>query len=353
MFLFPVIAFAGNDFNGRYTKTKKINKEFTVSPNALLEIDNSYGKIDIKTWDQNRVVIEVVIKTNGNDEEEVLERLKEISVDFDASRSHVSAQTLLEERNSSWWQKLLSGWNNNVNIEINYTIRAPVTNSVNLDNDYGSIYLDKLEGNAQINCDYGRLFIGQLLGENNSLNFDYTRGSHIDYIKKGKINADYSEFTIDEAETLELSADYSESKINKVENIAFNCDYGSLTLGKVRNIQGRGDYLRTNLGAVYNSAEVNMDYGSLAIEKIMASAENIAITTDYTSVKIGYEPDTPFSFEVSMQYGNLNGIDEEGFEIMKRRQENTEQYYKGYHISPNEGPMIKIETEYGNVTFED
>ncbi len=72
-------------------------------------------------------------------------------------------------------------------MEINYTIKVPVTNSVNLENDYGAISLDKLEGQAKISCDYGQLRIGELWAENNSLNFDYTNKSTIAFMKSGKI----------------------------------------------------------------------------------------------------------------------------------------------------------------------
>lgn len=350
-FLIPALALATEKFNGRYTKQKKISKQYEVNANALLEINNSYGTIDITTWDQNRVEIEVIIKTNGDNEEAVIKRLKEIEVAFDQSRSHVKAETILEEQDSSWWD-MFFGDNNNVNIEINYFIKAPATNDVDLNNDYGSIVLDNLKGNATINCDYGKLLIGELHGENNSLNFDYSRGSRIDFIRRGNINADYSEFIIEEAGTLEVNADYSETRIEKVENIAFNCDYGSIHLGKVRNVKGRADYLRTEIEAVYNTADLSLDYGSFSLGNLMAGAKNINISSDYTSIEIGYDSNVPFSFEVSTSYGGVDGIEGDNFEISQRHIENTDSYYKGYHLSPTEGANITIDTEYGNVTFE-
>lgn len=37
-----------------------------------------------------------------------------------------------------------------MNMKINYTVKVPVTNSVDFNNDYGSITLDKIKGNAKI-----------------------------------------------------------------------------------------------------------------------------------------------------------------------------------------------------------
>lgn len=349
LLLTPFLGIGGNGPDGRYTKEKKISKKYEVTANAMLRVSNKYGNIDVTTWDQNRVEIDVLISANGNDEENVRKRLDEIDVIFQNSRSEVRAETILQNNDSSWWSKIF-GSDNNVNVEINYRIKAPVTNHVNLDNDYGSISIDKLEGNASISCDYGRLFIGELLGEENSLNFDYTRNSHIRFIRKGKINADYSEYTVEEGGTLEISADYTKSHIEKVENLTFNCDYGSIVLGKVRNVRGQGDYLGTRIGQAYNTVELDLDYGSATIEKIMRAAKRVDINSDYTSLKIGYDPANPFSFRINTSYGGIKGLQGPNFEINKRQQTNTKNYYEGYYLN-NSGSIITIDTSYGSVNF--
>lgn len=348
--LLPGLACATEIDRGKYTKQKKIRKEFKVSPNDLLKIENSYGNLDVTTWDENRVVIEVFIETNGNDEESVQKKLDEIDVMFNQTSGQVSAKTLLEKTDKSWWSNVF-GSSNNVNMKINYRIKAPVTNNVNLSNDYGSINLDKLKGNAIISNDYGRLMIGELLGENNVLNFDYTNDSTIGFIKRGKINADYSEFSIDEAGTLDLAADYTESNIQKVENLGFSSDYGSLKVGKLRNIKGQGDYLGVKLGQVYGTVDLNMDYGSLTIDKIMAGLKQLDLATDYTSIKIGYDKEAPFTFDVSTEYGGVKGLGGNGFSINKRNQSGSDNYYQGHYLSGTSGGKVNIKSSYGSVTF--
>ena len=349
LLMVPILGFAGNEWTGRHTKQKKITKSYNVSADALLKIDNSYGNIDITTWNENRIEIEVIIKTNGNDEEKVVQRLREIDVDFSGSSSRVSAVTRFEERNSSWWSNIFGG-SSNVNMEINYRVKAPVTNNVELENDYGSIALDKLEGNANISCDYGRLLIGELLGSRNLLVFDYTRNSQIDFIKRGKIVADYSQFTVGEAGTLEVVADYTDSNIKKVENLNFAADYGSISVDKVRNIVGEGGYLGTKLGAVYGSVELNLDYGSATIGKLMKSARKVDISSDYTGIRIGYQEASPFRFNIRTSYGSVRGIDGSEFELNKRHQDSGDDYLEGFY-KENSGGVITIDSSYANITF--
>lgn len=337
-----------NEFNGKHTREKKIKKEFKVSANSKLSIDNSYGNVDITTWDENRVVIEVIIKTNGNDEEKVQEKLEEINVDFNQSSAGVSAKTRFSKEERSWWKSLVGGFDN-VNMEVNYIIRAPERNNLDINNDYGGIYIDKTLGNTKISCDYGKMDIGELRGRSNYLYFDYTRSSRIGYVTNAEINADYSDYEIEEAEELLISADYSKSKIGKVTKMTFNCDYGSVEVDKVKVLEGNGDYLTTKINRVFTALDLNLDYGSLSIEKIIKGIRKVEINTDYAGIKLGYDREMSFQFDVKTSYGGIKGL--EGLEIQKRDQQNSSNSVSGYYGSQNSDTQINISTSYGSVNF--
>ena len=326
-----VLAGNGNNWKGKHTKEKKINKEYTVSSDATLKVDNSYGNIEIITWAENRVVIEVTITTNGNNEEKVQKKLDEITVEFSASSNMVSAKTKLS-KDKSWWK-----WNNknNVNMKINYIIKMPITNHVDLNNDYGSINLDKLEGRASIDCDYGKITTKELMADNNDISFDYTKNSYFEYIKSGSINADYSGFTVGKANDLDINADYSKSVIEIAEDVSYNCDYGSLTIDKVNNVKGDGDYLTLRLGDVYKDITVNADYGSFKVNNMTSNAGNINIESDYMKITIGYSQGYSFDFDIDLSYGSLR--DTEGFEFSKQVEKSSSKYYSGHYGNSNSG----------------
>lgn len=347
LLLLPAITLANDTWKGKYTKNKIITKEFTVNSDATLKIDNSYGNLDIITWDENRIEIQVSITTNGNDEEKVQKKLDDITVNFDASSSMVFAKTIFNKnKTNSWWS-----WtkNNNVNMEINYIVKMPITNNVDLSNDYGSINLDKLEGAAKINCDYGKITTKELMSDSNYINFDYTNHSYFEFIKRGKINADYSGFTVSKAEDLEIVADYTKSKVEVAENVSYNCDYGGITIGKVNNVNGNGDYLTTRLGEVYKNVSIKADYGSIKIDKMTANAGDVRIESDYVGIKIGVDPAYSFDFEIDLEYASLR--EHEGFEFNKKRVESGDKYYLGYYGNQNSGNMISITSDYGSVSF--
>lgn len=346
-FIAPMIM-AANDgkLKGKYTKEKTITKEYNVNSDALLKVSNSYGNLNIISWNDNRILIEVHIKTSGNNEEKVVKKLEDITVDFEATSSMVSAKTNFNKNKSSW------GWNwgnNNVNMQVNYTIKLPVKNSVHLNNDYGNIILDRIDGHAKINCDYGRLEIGELRGRNNYLNFDYTSKSSIGYINSGEIKADYSGFTIEKAGDLKVNADYTNSTIHYMENLQYACDYGNIEVGEAQNVNGNGDYINVKLGTIHGNVDINADYGSLKIGEMAEDAGNLNISSDYTGIKIGYAPQYHFDFEIRAEYAGVNG--KEDFEINISTEKSNNRYYKGYYGSPNSGNNVSISSEYGGISF--
>ena len=349
LLLVPVATATANDkFKGRYTKEKTISKEYNVNADANLTVTNSYGNIDVVTWNENRVVIDVLIRTNGNNEEKVQKRLDDIDVDFSASASKVSAKTRFGEKGKSWswWKKS----KNNVSMEINYTIKLPVTNSVDLGNDYGSISLNRLEGKATINCDYGQVIIGDLMADGNSLNFDYTNNSTITYMKSGVISADYSGFNLQRVETLDLNADYTRSEIGEVSDLTYNCDYGKLDVGKVDQLTGRSRYLPNNIGTLTNRLKLNTDYGSIVVERMASSVKGVEINSDYTGVKLGYDSNLSFDFNVQLSYAGLNGKDD--LNVTMSDKSNSSKQYQGHYNQANSGNSIKITSSYGGVTLK-
>lgn len=346
LLLLPAFVIASNgSIKGKYKKEKTYHKEYDVNSNALVKLKNSYGNMDIVTWNENRVVIDITITTSGNNEDKVQKKLDDIFVEFENNSNLVSAKTRFSKSGKSWWN-----WGkSSVNMNINYVVKMPVTNSVDLNNDYGSINLDKLEGHAKINCDYGKITTKELLADNNDISFDYTNNSYFEYISSGQIKADYSGFTVGQTKELHINADYSKSKVEVAENVTYNCDYGSLTVDKINNLNGNGDYLTVRIGDVFKSVKINADYGSLKIKNMTANAGNIAIESDYMKSTIGYSSDYSFNFDLDLDYASLNNADD--FNFTSKETKSSSKKYKGHYGDANTSNTINIKSDYGSVTF--
>ena len=347
LLLIPSIAFANNDKDGKkHEKSKSISKSFDVNSDATLSISNKYGDINVTSWNQNKIEIDVKITVKGNDLDDVEDRLERIKVDFNSTSSLVEAKTILGSK-SSWniWKK-----SKNISYKINYTVKIPVTNNANLNNDYGGITLDELQGEANINCDYGKITIGDLKGNNSNINLDYCNSSTIDSMKDGDVNIDYSRLTIDKATDVDLNTDYSSIKIKELEDLSFNSDYGSIEVDEVANVSGNGDYAGLKFGTVKKNLRISTDYGSVRIKDLAKGFESVYIDSEHAGIKIGTSSDNNFNFVVDLQYGGFKR-NNSNIEMFKSIVKNTKKYYEGVYGKGKSNSKLTIKSEYGSFSL--
>lgn len=333
----------------KHEKSKTISKKFNVNSNATVYIKNKYGNVNVTTWDKNTVEIDVKITVKGKNEDKVNEKLNAINIEFEATESLVEAKTIIESIKSSW-----SWWgsnNNNLNYKINYYIKMPVTNNADLNNKYGNIDLDILEGKANINCDYGSIQIDKLSNPNNTIELDYCGNSNINYMKSGSVNADYSKLTIDKTDKVRVNADYSGIKIENADTVDFNCDYGSISITDAYTVDGNSDYTGMRIGKLRESLRIDTDYGGLRVKELVKGFSNVVIEGSYAGIKLGTASDNNFKFTVDLGFASFN-YPEESTETFKSIKKSTKKYYEGVFGKGDGKSVVKIRSSYGGVSLK-
>lgn len=349
LMLVPLIGFA-NGLHKRQKETKTIQKEFIVNDANLLYISNRFGNLDITTWNQDKIVFQITITVEGNDPDVVSDKLEEIYVDFNQTSSQVSAKTHIGKNKSKSWFSWIFNSNQSINYKINYTVKMPINNDLTIYNDYGSIYLNEINGKTNINCDYGKIVIGSLNNAINEINTDYSRNSTIEYIKSGTINADYSSISVDASKNIILEADYSNSNFVNIEKLEYNCDYGKLSVENANIISGNGDYLSMDFGKIFKILNVDADYGSLRIDALMKGFKKAKINSDYTGVRVGLDKNVSCNVIVDVSYGGVKY--DSGFQFTKKNIKSTSKHYEGYFNQPNSDALLEIEMDFGSLKLQ-
>lgn len=341
---FLLLFLATGLFNGVAQKKeqKEIHKEIVVQPGVLVEIENQFGDLNISSWEENRVVIDVVIHVKGYSQSKIKDKLDDIDVYFDLSPEHIVAKTKIEER---WRFKFFNSAR--LSYRIDYTIKMPRSGEIDLQNDYGSIVLNALDGKATIRCDYGKLLIGELHAEDNSIAFDYTSNSTFDFIRGGRIRADFSGFEVEEAGKIDLKADYTSSEFKTIQELSFQNDYGKLIVDKINKIMGSGDYLTFRVGTLFKELKLNNEFGAIRVGQIMPSATVFEIDSEYTGIRVGISEDWDFQHEIDLEFAGLKNNLDLNHNI--QRLEAMEKYYKGFYGNENSKNTLKITSEFGSV----
>lgn len=335
----PILGQANSD-DFAHNKQKNIKKAYYVNADATVAIDNSYGTIDVTTWNQDIIEIDVTIKVSGDNEKYVNQRINNISVAITALKSIVSAKTILE--NTSY-----SGKSKNNNFEINYTIKIPNKGSVKLVNKYGSILVADINADADVTCKYGKVSMGKVAG-NSQYNLEYCSNSSMNSLRNGTIQAKYSSIKITEVGKLNLTADYTDVEITSADFIKYDCTYGKIKFDAVEVLEATGNYLTIRLGEVSNTLKLTTQYSSLTVQNLTAKANNVSIKSDYTGISLGYHPNYAFDFNVNLKYANFKYSSD--LELDNKEEVSNNKHFEGFHKKRGQN-TISITSGYGNVTL--
>ncbi len=328
-----------------YDKEKVLNKSFTVADNNTLEVFNKYGTISVNTWEKDSITIEVVIKTSGNNEVAVEEKLDNILVDFEQTEDLVKAITSINNPNQKWsWKK-----KHNVNFTIDYVILMPINNNIILDNSYGDILITSINGTSTIRNDYGGISIDYLGSSSNKIFADYCKDISITYAETASLVCDYSDIHIEEIKNISVRSDYSNINITNGNRIAFNGDYSKLSVGKTKEIISDGSHSKLSIGSLEKSATIGVSYGYVKVKEFSSLTNNITISSKYSPVTIGLNKSNSFQFDLKVNYGSIS-IPEMDCTFENQIKEKTQIEYKGYYNTKSNTKIV-VKNNYGNIQF--
>lgn len=339
LFIIPFLGFANDD--GYISKQKVVKKTYIVNSDAGIDIDSKYGNISVTTWDEDKIDIEVIIKVSGNNENWVDEKLNSIDIDITALKSMVSASTNIGK-------STLKSRGSSNSFEINYTIKIPKNGTVKLNNRYGNITTGDLGAATNIFCKYGKINLGKLNGDTNTVHIEYCKNSNIEYIKDGNIEARYSNLKINDAGKINLNTSYTDVAIGESQILKYACNYGTFKFQKLGSVAGAGNYLNVNIDEILNSLNVNLNYGKLAIGAINQNANNITVNAGYSDVSMKYDTNYAFDFDISTRYSGIKT--DSTLQISVNEEKSNSKKVSGFYKKKNQNKVV-LTSNYGNITL--
>jgi len=345
LLILPFMVLANNGKNkGKYTEEKKYNYEFTVAKNALLDISNKFGDVNITSWDQNKVKLDIKVSVNGDDKEAVLKKLKQISVEVSNTKNLVKAITQIESEKGRWKK------GKKLNFSITYVVKMPKANSLKIDNKYGDIYLDELNGKAIVSCKYGDVLLEGLHASDNIVSMNYSGNSEIKYINGGEIKGNYNTYKIGEAGDIIINTGYTKTSIGKANTIVYDGNYGGLNIEEVNKLNVDANYLGLKLKKLLSTLEFDGNYGLVRVDEIEKTVEKIDVDSNYSKVLLKYVDGANFNFDLDIKYAGFQKTDD--VIIVRKDKGTTTRVYEGFVGDKNSGNIIIINSNYGGVELK-
>ena len=338
--------------------SKSIKKEFAISSNGTAAMYNQYGKIDVKTWQQNRVKVEVTITVEARNESDAQKVFDRIKVEFEDRADYVKAETLIESSQNSWWN-----WGSDKSeFSIDYEVFVPRSLQLDLQNKYGDVYVGEMDGQGEVRVKYGNF---RLEGFNNDLELELAYGNGA-VVKAKDINADlsygkltmeqvrdlvvdskYSMLTIEQCNDLRSSSKYDTYEIGALHELRSEGRYDNLRIGKAENLFVNSRYTDLKIERIANSADLDLQYGGVNIGEIAKGFSEVRLIGRYTDYKVRVEDGASYQLEATGDYAGI--IYPQNMNITYEKDKGTYHEVEGHIGAKGARSVIKARLDYGGL----
>jgi hypothetical protein len=345
--------------------TKTINREFGTSADGTTALYNKYGTVNVRTWQNNSVKIDVTIVVSAKNQRDADETFKNINVNFTSAWGYVKAETMIaEEMNyggGNWWPVKTCG----DDFKINYEVWMPVSNQLDLKNKYGNSWVAALKGKLIADIKYGELR-AETISNDVDLNLGYGK-TWLTKVNNLYGQSSYSELNITEANDIQLDTKYSETKVDKANNLRITSKYDDFNLGIVEELRLQTKYanLRSNsvrkafitaqysdmgFASVWDGLDADMSYGSLDIDALSRNFSNVNVVGKYTGVSVAVERGTAYRFDAEVDYADAHVPT--AATVKSRSDSNNRETMKGYLGNEGAKGLVKARLTYGDFVIK-
>ena len=360
LFLGQSLALLANGPVQEFSKT--INREFGTSADGTTALYNKYGSVNVKTWQNNSVKIDVTIVVNAKNQREADETFKNINVNFTSTWGYVKAETMVAEgMNGSWWPTQTCG----DDFKINYEVWMPAANQLDLKNKYGNSWVAALKGKLLAEIKYGDL---RVEASNNDVDLNIGYGKAW-FAKVNNLSgqASYTELNITEANDIQLDTKYSETKVDKANNLRITSKYDDFNFGNIEELRLQTKYanLRSNsirsafITAQYSDMDfvnvregmdADMCYGTLGIDALSRNFTNVNVVAKYTGVTVAVERGAAYRFDAEVNFADAHVPN--AATVKNRSDSGERETVQGYLGNEGAKGLVKARLTYGDFVIK-
>ncbi|MEM1215030.1 MAG: hypothetical protein AAGJ82_05065 [Bacteroidota bacterium] len=340
--------------------SKTLNKQFSIPADGLVNLSNKYGKIDIKTWEQNAARISVKILVNASTESEAQEVFDRIDISFFGTDNQAGAKTTIEAKNKSWWE-----WGNDSDdFSINYEVFLPASANLDVTAKYCDVYSAATTGTGSFVVKYGNIKLDGL-GEDSNVDLAYGNGNIV-RTRDLDLELAYGNLDVGEASDLDLNVRYGNFSVDRAGDIICNSRYSTFRMGEIREFRNDGKYdnievdfaeevvcethyTNVKIDRLTRRLSLDMAYGSAKASQVDASFDEINVNGRYTDFKVYMPRSANCTLDLSGTYADIR-LPSSGVNKSLDSKEGNSHEVRGHMGNGTDG-SVKARLSYGGIVL--
>ncbi|MEQ1745795.1 MAG: hypothetical protein ABMA02_10235 [Saprospiraceae bacterium] len=340
--------------------SKKINREFNISATGTTAIYNKYGKVNINTWQNNSVKIDITIVVNATDQRTADRTFERIKVNFMNTADYVKAETVIESETKISWLG-----SNCQDFKINYEVWMPIGNQLDLKNKYGNSFVATLNGKLKAEIKYGDLRT-EAVNNNADLSIGYGKANMAKvhnltgYLSYGGLNlaeaaevqmdSKYSDFQIDQAAAVRVTSKYDNFNLGDIEDLRVQTKYANLRVNTTKAVFVTAQYTDVKMNSISGSVDADLNYGSLKVGALGRNFSEARIVGKYTDVQMNVESGAAFRFDAEGMHTGLRTP--YGATISRKDKQGSRSLIEGFVGDAKAPRLVHARLSYGDFTLK-
>lgn len=340
--------------------SKTINREFGTLANGMAAFYNKHGAVNVKTWANNSVKIDVIILVDADNEHDAERVFKRINVNFTNTPGYIKAETFVDGTNG-WW-----GDDKGDEYKINYDVWMPASNSLDLKNRYGNAFVaslkgklmaeikfgdlrtEALAGDADVNISYGKASIAKTVNLYGSVSYG---GLDISEVRDVQLDTKYSELHIEKANSVRLTSKYDNRlDFGWVDDLRLQTKYADVNVEGARQVFITAQFSDVRINNVAELVDANLLYGSMELTSLKRGFQSVNFEGKYADCEIHVDRGTPYRFDIQGSFADMDFPDDASFKVREERG-NTKKM-EGYVGEGNAKGLIKARLTYGGLSLD-
>ncbi len=284
---------------------KEIHKEFQASQKTVLDLNNKFGDIRIKDWDQNEIKIDVKVSVYNCNPEKAQKNLDKISISFSEKENVIYAKTEIGENSESSFFETVS---KNCSFQIDYEVSIPRYLMMNIKNKFGNIHINEIHGKTNIDLGFGDLRANNMIFESSQeiskVEVEYGNVS-IGTCTWVDFDLGFSDLKVDKATALTIKAKYSDIEIDQAEVVKADLSFGDFKTENINKMDIYASYTDVKLGRVKSELMADLQFGDFHLKNAAKGFKTITIAGQYADIKVGFDKGASYTLSARASYGDV------------------------------------------------
>jgi hypothetical protein len=338
----------GQSFN----ENRTFNKSFHVNKEMSLDVNNKYGTIHITPWNKDSVSLRVEVEANSSNLDRLHKMINGININITESSFQVRAESefnqnidILFETFKGITNKLIPSESK---LQINYFISAPEYLDMQIKNKYGDVYMEDNTGKFSLSLSNGN-FKANSLNESNQIELSFCDAT-INSIKKGYINASFSDVEIGESKDIKITSISSRFDLKKVGKFEAESRRDKFYIGTISEVRGNSYFTDYRINELEKIIDVVTKYGSFNADDIQKGLDFINISASYSDISLTFDPSASYNLDIRHVNAFLV-LPEKNTEVDKKTVNEEKKEYMTYGtVGKNPGKVkVSIDATRGNI----